>query len=204
MYSKATQLYTYTFFFIFFSIVVYQDFLKILYSCIYFWLCCGFIAMRAFLQLWRVGATVQLGYAGFSLQWLLLLQSTGSRACGLSSCCSWALEHRLSKCGKRAQLLCSMWDRPGSGVKPISPTLAAGFFTTEPPRRFLSQNIEYNSLCYTAGPCCLSILYTMVCTANSKLLIHPSAVPIPFVLYVCEPASVSQINSFVSYFRFYI
>ena len=28
--------------------------------------------------------------AGFSLQWLLLLQSTGSRHAGFSSCASWA------------------------------------------------------------------------------------------------------------------
>ena len=27
----------------------------------------------------------------------------------------------------------------------------------------LSQNIEYNSLCSTVGPCCLSILYIIVC-----------------------------------------
>ena len=33
---------------------------------------------------------------GFSLQWLLLLRSTGSRPTGFSSCGSWALEHRLN------------------------------------------------------------------------------------------------------------
>ena len=27
----------------------------------------------------------------------------------------------------------------------------------------LSQDIEYSSLCYTVGPCCLSILYIPVC-----------------------------------------
>ena len=27
----------------------------------------------------------------------------------------------------------------------------------------LSQDIEYSSLCYTVGPCCLSILYVIVC-----------------------------------------
>ena len=27
----------------------------------------------------------------------------------------------------------------------------------------LSQDIEYSSLCYTVGPCCLSILYIKVC-----------------------------------------
>ena len=36
---------------------------------------------------------------GFSLWWLLLLQSMGSRCTGFSSCGSWALEQRLSSCG---------------------------------------------------------------------------------------------------------
>ncbi|XP_054939884.1 uncharacterized protein [Physeter macrocephalus] len=36
--------------------------------------------------------------AGFSLQWLLLLRSTGSRRVSFSSCGSWALERRLSSC----------------------------------------------------------------------------------------------------------
>ena len=26
-----------------------------------------------------------------------------------------------------------MWDLPGPGIKPVSPALAGGFFTTEPP-----------------------------------------------------------------------
>ena len=56
---------------------------------------------------------------GFSLQWLLLLQSTGSRA--------WA-----EQWGARAQLLLGTWDLPGSGIKPVSPALAGEFFTTEP------------------------------------------------------------------------
>ena len=72
---------------------------------------------------------------------LLLLQSTGSSCCGaqalglvgFSSCGSRALAHRLNSCGVRALLLCSMWDLPHSGVEPVSPALAGGFFTTEPP-----------------------------------------------------------------------
>ena len=47
---------------------------------IYFWLCWVFIAVWAFLQLRQAGATLQLQCACFSLQWLLLLQSTGPRA----------------------------------------------------------------------------------------------------------------------------
>ena len=66
---------------------------------------------------------------GFSLWWLLLLRSTGSRHLGFSSCGSWALERRLSSCGTWAQLLRGMWDLPGPGLEPLSPALAGGFPT---------------------------------------------------------------------------
>ena len=32
----------------------------------------------------------------------------------------------------------------------------------------LLQDIEYSSLCYTVGPCCLPILYILVCTCESQ------------------------------------
>ena len=77
---------------------------------------------------------------GFSLRWLLLLRSTGSRhsgfcsvARGLSSCGSRALECRLSSYGARASLLHGMWELPGPGLEPLSPALAGGFLTTAPP-----------------------------------------------------------------------
>ena len=41
--------------------------------------------------------------------------------------------HRLSSCGSRAQLLCSMWDLPRPGLEPVSPALAGRFSTTVPP-----------------------------------------------------------------------
>ena len=40
---------------------------------------------------------------------------------------------RLSNCGSRAQLLCSMWDFPRPGLEPVSPALAGRFLTTAPP-----------------------------------------------------------------------
>ena len=71
--------------------------------------------------------------------WWLLSWSTGSRAPGFSGCSTWAhscssraVEHKLSNCGTRAWLLCILWDLPRSGIKPMSPALAGGFFTTEP------------------------------------------------------------------------
>ena len=41
-------------------------------------------------------------------------------------------EHSLSS-SAWALLLHSMWDPPGPGTAPMSPALAGGFFTTEPP-----------------------------------------------------------------------
>ena len=77
------------------------------------------VASRAYSSLWC---------AGFSLQWLLLLQSTGSRVQA-----SVVVAHRLSSCGSWALLLHGMWDLPGPGLKPISPALAGKFLTTVPP-----------------------------------------------------------------------
>ena len=55
-----------------------------------------------------------------SLWWLLLLQSTGSRAHGLQ--CLWCGEPNTH----------SMWHLPKSGIEPMSPALAGGFLTTGP------------------------------------------------------------------------
>ena len=67
------------------------------------------------------GGYSSLRCAGFSVWWLLLLWSTGSRRTGFSSC------------GARASLLRGMWDLPGPGLEPVSPALAGGFLTTVPP-----------------------------------------------------------------------
>ena len=50
-------------------------------------LCCY---PQAFHQLWRSGVTLSSGAWGFSLKWLLLLQSTSFRHKGFSSCSMWA------------------------------------------------------------------------------------------------------------------
>ena len=55
--------------------------------------------------------------AGFSLWWLLLLQSTGSKCTGFSH--------------SGAQT-CGMWNLPRPGIEPMSFALAGKFFTTEP------------------------------------------------------------------------
>ena len=74
------------------------------------------VAMRGgYFFLWCVG---------FSLQWLLLLQSMGSRVRWLSSCSSRAVGYRLPSCGT-----CG----PRSVVEPVSPESAGRFFTTGRP-----------------------------------------------------------------------
>ena len=75
---------------------------------------------------------------GFSLQWLLLLQSTGFSRCGtwaqlLRRVGSVVTVRRLSSCGAQASLLHGMWDLPGPGLEPGSPALAGGFLSTAPP-----------------------------------------------------------------------
>ena len=52
--------------------------------------------------------------------WLLLLQSTGSRVCGLSGCGAWAY------------LPGDMWNLLGSGIKLVFFSLAGGFLTPGP------------------------------------------------------------------------
>ena len=80
-----------------------------LFILFYFWLRWVLVAARRFSLVVVSGGYSLLWCAGFSLWWLLLLWSTGSRAqasvvaaCGLSSCGMWALERRLSSCGARA------------------------------------------------------------------------------------------------------
>ena len=72
-------------------------------------------------------SSLQLWCTGFSLQWLLLLRSTGSRSVGFSNCSSWALEPWLSSCSAQALLLHGMWDPPGPGMEPMCPVLAGKF-----------------------------------------------------------------------------
>ena len=93
-----------------------------------------------FLWLRRAGTTLCCGArashcGGFSCCGAQALGAWASVvvACGLSSCGSRALEHRLGSCGAGAWLLRGMWDLPGLGLEPMSPALADGFSTTAPP-----------------------------------------------------------------------
>ena len=80
--------------------------------------CTGSLLLCAgFLQLLQVGAALHCG--------------AGDSYCGGFSCCrTWAyLSH-------------SMWDIPGSGIKPMSPALASGFLTTGQPGKSLIQTLK--------------------------------------------------------------
>ena len=110
-------------------------FLSLFILFIYFWLCWVFVAARGLSLVVASGGYSLLRCEGFSLRWLLLLRSTGSRCAGFNSCGLRALEHRLSSCGAQTELLRHMWDLPGPGLEPVSPALAGGFLTTAPPGR---------------------------------------------------------------------
>ena len=82
----------------------------------------------------QVEATLGCGARASSLQWLLLMQSTGSRrvgfpnaAHGLSSCGSWALGRRLKQ--SWPTLPCGMWDLPAPGIQLVSLALQGRFLT---------------------------------------------------------------------------
>ena len=98
----------------------------------FFWLRWVFVAARGLSLVAASGGYSSLRCVGFSLWWLLLLLSMGSRCTGFSSCGLRALESRLSSCGTWAYLFRGMWDLPGPGLKLVSPALAGGFLTTVP------------------------------------------------------------------------
>ena len=93
-------------------------------------------------------------------------------------------------------------DLPDPGIEPVPPAFAGGFFTTKPSGKplyvyihicsfqmlfhyRLLQDIEYSSLCYTVGLCCLSIFYIVVII---KLLIYPSSLKFLMdYLELCSP-----------------
>ena len=116
---------------------------------IYFWLhwiffagCVGFpldMASRSYFS---------LQYADFSLQRLLLLPSSGSRALRLQQLCSQSLEHNLNSCDRWVQLIQSMWDLLGLRMETKSHIPAGRSFTTEPPGKpFLGLTSSCFPLC---------------------------------------------------------
>ena len=100
------------------------------------WLCWVFVLCELFplVAMEGAGGSSFLRFTGFSLQWLLLLQSTGPRCVGFSTCNSRAQQLRLlgserglNSCGPW-EFSCpqGMWNLPGPGIEPVSPALAGG------------------------------------------------------------------------------
>ena len=46
-----------------------------------------------------------------------------------------------SSCSPQAQLLCGMWDPPGPGIEPVSPTLGGGLLSSAPPGKSFLQEV---------------------------------------------------------------
>ena len=80
-------------------LVLCSAFFFFFFNFLNFWLCWVFVAARGLSLVASSGGCSLFQCVGFSLQWLLLLQSTGSRPVGFSSCGSRALERSLSSCG---------------------------------------------------------------------------------------------------------
>ena len=100
-------------------------FFKLLFNLFYFWLFWVFVAAQECPLDLASRDYCSLQCTGFSLRWLLLLQNTGCRHVDFSNCRT------------RAYLLCSMWNLPGPGIKPIFPPLAGGVLSSGPPRKSL-------------------------------------------------------------------
>ena len=79
---------------------ILSNLLKFIYFIYFIFGCVGSSLLHVgFALVAASGGYSSMRCTGFSLWWLLLLWSTGSRHAGFSSCGSWALEHRLSSCG---------------------------------------------------------------------------------------------------------
>ena len=85
-----------------FNVMVSHKDLLLFLNFIYLFLAVlGFAATRGLSLVVASGGYSSLWCTGFSLQWLLLLRSTGSRCTGCSSCGTWA--QQLWFAGSRAQ-----------------------------------------------------------------------------------------------------
>ena len=112
---------------------------------------------------------LQLWCTGFSLPWLLWLQSTGFRIMGFSGR------------GTRACLLHGMQGLPRPGIEPISPVLADGFSSTGPPGK--------SWFCF--------LFYLARGDTNSKGQSSEADAPVPFLLPSAPEVPSAQSTSSV-------
>ena len=72
------------------NVILFFKKIYFIYLFIYFWLSWVFVVAHRLSLVVASRGYSSLRCAGFSLRWLLLLQSTGSRHVGFSSCGMWA------------------------------------------------------------------------------------------------------------------
>ena len=105
-----------------------------LFTCLYcLWLCWVFIVCGLFSVCGKWGLLCSCSVRASRSSGFSWCSARALRCVGFGSCGPRALERRLSSCGKQAESLQGMGDLPRSGIEPLSPTLASGFFTTELP-----------------------------------------------------------------------
>ena len=68
------------------KMIIMNNYLPIYFKFIYFWLLWVFVVARGLSLVAVSGGYSSLQCGGFSLRWLLLLRSMGSRRTGFSSC----------------------------------------------------------------------------------------------------------------------
>ena len=93
---------------------------------------------------------------------------------------SWCPSARAQWLRLQAWLLCGMWDLPRSGIDPMSPPLAGGFFATEPPEKpwnFTAKSIIFSDY--------LKLLLLMTLPVFSFLLII-GALPAKHMKYLSD------------------
>ena len=132
-------------------------------------LCCciGFL-------LWTAGLLSSCR-VGFSLLELLLFQSMGFIVHGLQL---WLLGSRAQAQQLRhtwVQLLCSMWDLPGSGIELLSPVLADGLLSIAPPGKPLAYFLTKVTITdaqplRSTLPLCLSSIFFSLFLQDQNLL----------------------------------
>ena len=94
-----------------------------------------FVACLCRLSLFAASCS-SLQCVGFSLQWLLSLQTQASGACA-SVLAPPGLQSAAGSCGAGVQLRQGTWSLPGPGLGVGSPTFACGFSSTVPPAKCL-------------------------------------------------------------------
>ena len=104
------------------TVTTHDSFIYFFNKFIYFWLRWVLVAVHGLSLVVASGGYSSLRCAAFSLQWLLLLWSMGSRRAGFSSCGTWAQQLWLA--GSRAQAqqlwrtgLVALWHVESSGTR---------------------------------------------------------------------------------------